>query len=163
MASQGPEENFPQSSFCICDLNDDAISGYTGAKLSGLKLDEATGYELEYMASGYFSPFSVYLITKYMRRIPVPLIEAAKIDGANEFQVFTKICIPICKGVITTCAILVFMDYWNMVEQPLLFFNDTDKYPLSIFFVKDQCAGSGTGICSGDFLHDPKPFDFLIR
>lgn len=54
MASQGPEENFPQSSFCICDLNDDAISGYTGAKLSGLKLDEATGYELEYMASGYF-------------------------------------------------------------------------------------------------------------
>lgn len=33
---------------------DDAISGYTGAKLSGLKLDEATGYELEYMASGYF-------------------------------------------------------------------------------------------------------------
>ena len=77
---------------------------------------------------GIFSPFSVYLITKYMRRIPVPLIEAAKIDGANEFQVFTKICIPICKGVITTCAILVFMDYWNMVEQPLLFFNDTDKY-----------------------------------
>lgn len=70
---------------------------------------------------GIFSPFSVYLITKYMRRIPVPLIEAAKIDGANEFQVFTKICIPICKGVITTCAILVFMDYWNMVEQPLLF------------------------------------------
>ena len=98
---------------------------------------------------GIFSPFSVYLITKYMRRIPVPLIEAAKIDGANEFQVFTKICIPICKGVITTCAILVFMDYWNMVEQPLLFFNDTDKYPLSI--------------CSGDLLHDPKPFDFLIR
>ena len=40
----------------------------------------------------------------------MPLIEAAKIDGANEFQVFTKICIPICKGVITTCAILVFMD-----------------------------------------------------
>ena len=55
---------------------------------------------------GIFSPFSVYLITKYMRRIPVPLIEAAKIDGANEFQVFTKICIPICKGVISHCCFL---------------------------------------------------------
>ena len=35
---------------------------------------------------GIFSPFSVYLITKYMRRIPVPLIEAAKIDGATSFR-----------------------------------------------------------------------------
>ena len=47
-------KTFRNRLFCICDLNDDAISGYTGAKLSGLKLDEATGYELEYMASGYF-------------------------------------------------------------------------------------------------------------
>lgn len=161
MASQGPEENFPQSSFCICDLNDDAISGYTGAKLSGLKLDEATGYELEYMASGYFSPFSVYLITKYMRRIPVPLIEAAKIDGANEFQVFTKICIPICKGVITTCAILVFMDYWNMVEQPLLFFNDTDKYPLSIFLSKINAQEVGLAFAVATFYMIPSLLIFL--
>ena len=102
---------------------------------------------------GIFSPFSVYLITKYMRRIPVPLIEAAKIDGANEFQVFTKICIPICKGVITTCAILVFMDYWNMVEQPLLFFNDTDKYPLSIFLSKINAQEVGLGIAVATFYH----------
>lgn len=111
---------------------------------------------------GIFSPFSVYLITKYMRRIPVPLIEAAKIDGANEFQVFTKICIPICKGVITTCAILVFMDYWNMVEQPLLFLTIQINTRCRSFCQRSM-RGSGTGICSGDLLHDPKPFDFLIR
>lgn len=109
---------------------------------------------------GIFSPFSVYLITKYMRRIPVPLIEAAKIDGANEFQVFTKICIPICKGVITTCAILVFMDYWNMVEQPLLFLTIQINTRCRSF-VKDQCAGSGTGICSGDFYMIPSLLIFL--
>lgn len=154
-------KTFRNRLFCICDLNDDAISGYTGAKLSGLKLDEATGYELEYMASGYFSPFSVYLITKYMRRIPVPLIEAAKIDGANEFQVFTKICIPICKGVITTCAILVFMDYWNMVEQPLLFFNDTDKYPLSIFLSKINAQEVGLAFAVATFYMIPSLLIFL--
>jgi multiple sugar transport system permease protein len=82
---------------------------------------------------GIFSPFSVYLLTKYMKRIPTSLIEAAKIDGANEWQIFLRICVPICKGITTSCAILVFMDYWNMVEQPLLFFSDSDKYPLSIF------------------------------
>ena len=110
---------------------------------------------------GIFSPFSVYLITKYMRRIPVPLIEAAKIDGANEFQVFTKICIPICKGVITTCAILVFMDYWNMVEQPLLFFNDTDKYPLSIFLSKINAQEVGLAFAVATFYMIPSLLIFL--
>lgn len=85
---------------------------------------------------GIFSPFSVYLITKYMKRIPTSVLEAARIDGANEWQLFSKICIPISKSIITTCAILVFIDYWNMVEQPLLFFSDSDKYPLSIFLSK---------------------------
>lgn len=85
---------------------------------------------------GIFSPFSVYLITKYMKRIPGSIMEAAKIDGANEWQLFSKICLPISKSIITTCAILVFIDYWNMVEQPLLFFTDSDKYPLSIFLSK---------------------------
>ncbi|MDD6157240.1 MAG: carbohydrate ABC transporter permease [Lachnospiraceae bacterium] len=82
---------------------------------------------------GIFSPFSVYLLTKYMKRIPTALFEAARIDGANEWQIFIKICVPICKGIATSCVILVFMDYWNMVEQPLLFFSDADMYPLSIF------------------------------
>ena len=69
---------------------------------------------------GIFAPFSVYLLTKFMRRIPNSLIEAAKLDGANEWQIFTKVCIPLCKGPIASVAILVFIDYWNMVEQPLL-------------------------------------------
>lgn len=85
---------------------------------------------------GIFSPFSVYLLTKYMKRIPTALFEAARIDGANEWQIFRKICVPICRGISTSCVILVFMDYWNMVEQPLLFFSDQDKYPLSIFLSK---------------------------
>jgi multiple sugar transport system permease protein len=85
---------------------------------------------------GIFSPFSVYLITKYMKRIPVSIMEAARIDGASEWQLFSKICVPISRSIITTCAILVFIDYWNMVEQPLLMFTDSDKYPLSIFLSK---------------------------
>jgi multiple sugar transport system permease protein len=85
---------------------------------------------------GIFSPFSVYLITKYMKRIPTSILEAARIDGASEWQIFSKICVPISRSIITTCAILVFIDYWNMVEQPLLMFTDSDKYPLSIFLSK---------------------------
>ena len=64
---------------------------------------------------GMFAPFSVFLLTKYMRRIPYALIEAAKIDGCGEWQTFTRICLPQCRAALCSIAILVFIDYWNMV------------------------------------------------
>ena len=82
---------------------------------------------------GIFAPFSVYLLTKFMRRIPESVIEAAKLDGANEWQIFRKIAIPMCKGPIASVAILVFIDYWNMVEQPLIMMSDSAFHPLSVF------------------------------
>ncbi len=82
---------------------------------------------------GVFAPFSVFLLTKFMRRIPAALIEAAKIDGATEWQVFTKICIPQCRSAIYSIVILVFIDYWNMVEQPIILLPDPEKQPLSVF------------------------------
>lgn len=110
---------------------------------------------------GIFSPFSVYLLTKYMKRIPVAIIEAAKIDGASEWQIFTKICAPICKGITTSCGILVFMDYWNMVEQPLLFFTDPDKYPLSIFLSKINAQEIGMAFAAASFYMIPSLLMYL--
>ena len=82
---------------------------------------------------GMFAPFSVFLLTKFMRRIPYSLIEAAKVDGAGEWQIFTKICLPQCRSALYSIAILVFIDYWNMVEQPLILLQDADSQPLSVF------------------------------
>ena len=110
---------------------------------------------------GIFSPFSVYLLTKYMKRIPTALIDAAKIDGANEWQIFSRICVPICKGIATSCVILVFMDYWNMVEQPLLFFSDTDKYPLSIFLSKINAQEIGLAFAAATFYMLPSLLFYL--
>ena len=82
---------------------------------------------------GMFAPFSVFLLTKFMRRIPYSLIEAAKVDGAGEWEIFTKICLPQCRSALYSIAILVFIDYWNMVEQPLILLEDADQQPLSVF------------------------------
>jgi multiple sugar transport system permease protein len=82
---------------------------------------------------GMFAPFSVFLLTKFMRRIPVSLIEAAKLDGAGEWQIFTKICIPQCRSALYSIAILVFVDYWNMVEQPIILLPNADLQPLSVY------------------------------
>ena len=82
---------------------------------------------------GMFAPFSVFLLTKFMRRIPGSLIEAAKLDGAGEWQIFTKICLPQCRSALYSIAILVFIDYWNMVEQPIVLLADAEKQPLSVY------------------------------
>ena len=82
---------------------------------------------------GMFAPFSVFLLTKFMRRIPGSLIEAAKLDGAGEWQIFTKICLPQCRSALYSIAILVFIDYWNMVEQPIVLLSDAEKQPLSVY------------------------------
>ena len=82
---------------------------------------------------GIFSPFAVFLLTKYMRRIPTSVMEAAQIDGAGEWQIFRRICMPLCKGSLCSVAILIFIDYWNMVEQPLILLADSEAHPLSVF------------------------------
>lgn len=82
---------------------------------------------------GMFAPFSVFLLTKFMRRIPVSLIEAAKLDGSSEWQIFKDICLPQCRSALYSIAILVFIDYWNMVEQPLVLLQDDTKQPLSVY------------------------------
>jgi multiple sugar transport system permease protein len=82
---------------------------------------------------GAFAPFSVFLLTKFMRRIPVSLIEAAKLDGSNEWQVFWRTCLPQCRSALYSIAILVFLDYWNMVELPIILLEDATQQPLSVY------------------------------
>lgn len=85
---------------------------------------------------GIVAPFSVYLLTKFMRKIPMSVYEAAKVDGANEWQICTKISIPLAKSAAVSVIILVFIDYWNMVEQPVLMLSDFELHPLSVYLAK---------------------------
>ncbi|MDE6433563.1 MAG: carbohydrate ABC transporter permease [Lachnospiraceae bacterium] len=110
---------------------------------------------------GIFAPFSVYLLTKFMRRIPSSLIEAAKLDGANEWQIFTRVCIPLCKGAIASVAILVFIDYWNMVEQPLIMLSDSDKHPLSVFLSQINSGEVGLAFAVATIYMVPTILIFL--
>jgi multiple sugar transport system permease protein len=110
---------------------------------------------------GIFAPFSVYLLTKYMRRIPNSLIEAAQLDGANEWQIFTRVCIPLCKGSIASVAILVFIDYWNMVEQPLIMLSDSDKHPLSVFLSQINSGEVGLAFAVATIYMVPTILIFL--
>ena len=110
---------------------------------------------------GIFSPFAVFLLTKYMRRIPVGIIEAAEIDGAGEFQIFTSISVPLCKSAVCSAAILVFIDYWNMVEQPLILLENTEMHPLSVFLSKINSGELGLAFAVATIYMIPSLFVFL--
>lgn len=110
---------------------------------------------------GIFSPFAVYLLTKFMRRIPVSVMEAAQIDGANEWRIFTNICVPLCKSSLFSVAILVFIDYWNMVEQPLILLSNTQQYPLSVFLSQINAGEIGLAFAVATIYMIPTLLMFL--
>lgn len=82
---------------------------------------------------GIFSTFGVFLLTQFFSSIPNSIIEAAKLDGANQIQILCRIIVPYAKSGVASLCILNFIDTWNMVEQPLIFLKDSTKYPLSVF------------------------------
>lgn len=110
---------------------------------------------------GIFTPFSVFLLTKIMRRIPPVMIEAAKLDGAGELQIFMYICMPLCKSALYSVAILVFIDYWNMVEQPLILLADSDMYPLSVFLSQINAGEIGLAFAVATIYMIPALLIFL--
>ena len=110
---------------------------------------------------GIFSPFSIFLLSKVMKRIPVSYVEAAKLDGASELQILTKIHVPLCKGAIVSIAMLVFIDYWNMVEQPLILMKDADMHPLSVFLSQINTGDIGLAFAVGTVYMVPTILMFL--
>lgn len=111
---------------------------------------------------GIFSTFSCFLLTKYMRQIPSSYIEAAKLDGANEWQIFTNIALPTCKSALFALAILLFIDYWNMVEQPLVLLTDQGKQPLSVFLSQINEAEIGIAFAASALYMIPALLIFLL-
>lgn len=114
---------------------------------------------------GIFSPFSVFLLTKVMKRIPISYVEAAKLDGASEWQIMTQIYLPMCKSALISIGMLVFIDYWNMVEQPLILITDPDAvsalHPLSVFLSQINTGDIGLAFAVGTVYMIPTVLMFL--
>lgn len=85
---------------------------------------------------GIFGTFGVFLLRQYMVYIPDAYMEAGKVDGASHPDLFFRIVLPMSKAGLAALAILVFIDNWNMVEQPLIFIQDAAKLPLSVYLSK---------------------------
>lgn len=76
--------------------------------------------------------YYIFLMRQFIRGLPNSLVEAARIDGAGEFRILYSIIYPLCRPVLTTIALLVFIAHWNDLNGPLIYLFDSNKYTLSL-------------------------------
>lgn len=110
---------------------------------------------------GIFSTFGVFLLRQFMSYVPDQYIEAAKIDGAGHFYVFSRIVLPMVKTGLAALAILVFIDNWNMVEQPVIFLQDAMKLPLSVYLSDINRGAMGVAFAASTIYMLPIILVFL--
>ncbi len=77
-------------------------------------------------------PFFIFLLRQFMMTIPSELGEAARIDGASEWQIYRKIVMPLAVPVLATVGLFTFLNTWNDFLGPLIYLNTESKYTLSI-------------------------------
>lgn len=85
---------------------------------------------------GVFHTFAVFLLRQFFRTIPDALVESARIDGAGEIRIFRHIVLPLGMPGIASLFILSFLDYWNLIEQPMTFLKTQSKWPLSLYLTR---------------------------
>ena len=78
------------------------------------------------------TPTGIFLMRQYLVTIPDDLMESARIDGASEWKIFTKIIVPNAKPAIATLAIFSFMWRWNDYIWPLIAISSPKKYTLQL-------------------------------
>ena len=77
--------------------------------------------------------FTIFLLRQFFLTIPSELSDAARVDGASEFQIMTRVIVPLAKPAIAAVALFQFLYSWNDFFSPLLFLiQDPDKWTLSL-------------------------------
>lgn len=80
-----------------------------------------------------FSTFPVFIMYRFFEGIPDALLEAARLDGAGELRLFFRIALPLGSPGVISAMVLGFLEYWNMIEQPMAFLKTKELWPLSLY------------------------------
>ncbi len=90
------------------------------------------------------SAFNIFLLRQFFRGIPFELSEAATIDGANEWQVFWEVLIPLAKPALAVVALFTFLATWTDFLGPLIYLMDQKTFTLSLGLQFYQSHNGGT-------------------
>ena len=88
------------------------------------------------------SAFNLVVIRNFFMGLPSELLEAARIDGANEWQVLWRVVVPLSRAVIAVIALFYAVAYWNNFFNALLYINDASKWPIQLVLNQYVLQGS---------------------
>ena len=94
--------------------------------------------------------------------VPYSMSEAARVDGAGEWQIFFTIGLPLGSPGILSALVLGFLEYWNLVEQPLAFLEDPSLWPLSLYLPEIHLAKAGMALAASVVTLLPAVFVFFM-
>lgn len=80
----------------------------------------------------FASAYNVFLLRQFLLNFPESLVESARIDGANEWQIFSRIYLPLMKPPLFLISVLNIMTVWNDYLGPLIFLQDRSKYTMAL-------------------------------
>lgn len=86
---------------------------------------------LSIILPGVFATFPVFIMRNFFMRIPSAIIESARVDGASELYIFVHIGMPLGLAGIIASSVLQFIEYWNLVEQPIIFLESKQLWTLT--------------------------------
>ena len=91
---------------------------------------------------GCVSAFGIFLLGEYMMSIPDELLDAARVDGADEFQIYWRVVLPLCTPALAATAIFTFQGAWEDFLWPLIIINNSDLFTaplgLGLFVVQNR-------------------------
>ena len=108
-----------------------------------------------------FSTFPIFIMYRFFCGVPDAIIESAKLDGAGNIQIFLRIGIPLGSGGIVSAMVLGFLEYWNLIEQPLTFLKDKSLWPMSLFLPDIDLSKAGFAFAASVMTLLPSFFVFL--
>ncbi|MBC7917420.1 MAG: carbohydrate ABC transporter permease [Rhodoferax sp.] len=76
--------------------------------------------------------FSIFMLTEFMKKVPLELEEAARVDGASEWQIFWLVILPLVRPALGTVAVFGFIMIWDQYLLPLIVANREDLYTLPV-------------------------------
>jgi multiple sugar transport system permease protein len=80
----------------------------------------------------FANAFDVFLLRQFFRTIPEEMSDAARVDGASEWQIFTRIVLPLSVPVLATVTVFTFLWAWNDFTGPLLFLHSHKNYTMAL-------------------------------
>ena len=95
-----------------------------------------------------FSTFPVFIMYRFFEGIPLALLEAARLDGAGELRLFFMIAIPLGSPGVISAMVLGVLEYWNLIEQPMVFLKTKELWPLSLYLPNIDMDHAGTAIAA---------------